>query len=47
MGHLLGAPIYYRLLALPENITLCWKGLPGINTLAYLPFVSYGDKELS
>jgi hypothetical protein len=30
-----GAPHEGRLLALPANIRLGWKGLPGINTLAY------------
>jgi hypothetical protein len=29
-----GAP--FRLVALPANIELDWKGLPGTNTLAYL-----------
>ncbi len=30
-----GAPLFGRLLALPANIRLGWKCLPGINTLAY------------
>jgi hypothetical protein len=30
-----GAPLYGRLLALPTNIRLGWKGLPGRNALAY------------
>jgi hypothetical protein len=34
---LLGAPLKGKLLkALPTNIRLVWKGLPGKNTLAYL-----------
>jgi hypothetical protein len=33
--HLSGAPLYGRLLALIPNITLGWKGLPGINPFAY------------
>ncbi len=32
---LLGAPLSGRLLALPPNIRLGWKGLPGINALAH------------
>ncbi len=28
-------PIYGRYLAVPPNIRLSWKGLPGTNTLAY------------
>ncbi len=33
-------------LALPTNITLGWKGMPGINTLAYYKiFVNYGQKS--
>ena len=35
MKHLSGAPLYGRLLASPTNTRLGWKGLPGINTLAY------------
>ncbi len=30
-----GAPLYGKLLALPANIRLGWKGLPGTNTQAY------------
>jgi hypothetical protein len=30
-----GAPVYGRLLALPTNISLGWKGWPGNNALAY------------
>jgi hypothetical protein len=30
-----GAALWGRLLALPTNIRLGWKGLPGTNTLAY------------
>jgi hypothetical protein len=33
--HLSGAPFYGRLLALPTNIRLGCKGLPGTNALAY------------
>ncbi len=32
-GNLSGAPL--KPLALPTNIRLGWKGLPGTNTLAY------------
>ncbi len=31
----LGAPLYGRHLALPTNVRLVWKGLPGTNTQAY------------
>jgi len=30
-----GVPLKGRFLALPTNIRLGWKGLPGTNTLAY------------
>jgi hypothetical protein len=30
-----GAPLLGRILALPTNIRLGWKGLPGTNALAY------------
>ncbi len=30
-----GASLSGRLLALPTNIRLGWRGFPGINTLAY------------
>jgi len=33
--HLSGAPLYGRPLALPTNIRLGWKSLPGPNTLTY------------
>jgi hypothetical protein len=33
--HLSGAPFYGRLLALPTNIRLDWKDLPGTNAQAY------------
>ncbi len=33
--HLSDAPLKGRLLALPTNIRLGWKGLPGTNILAY------------
>ncbi len=35
MKHLSGAPLKGRFLALPANIRLGWKGLPGTNVLAY------------
>ncbi len=35
MKHLSDALLIGRLLALPANIRLGWKGLPGINALAY------------
>jgi hypothetical protein len=35
VNHLLGNPLYGRLLALPTNIRLGWKSLPGTNALAY------------
>ncbi len=35
MKHPSSAPLYGRLLALPTNIRLGWKGLPGKNALAY------------
>ncbi len=35
MKLLAGAPLYGRLLALPTNTRLGWKGLPGTDTLAY------------
>ncbi len=35
MKHLSGAPLYGGLLALPTNIRLGWKGLPGANTESY------------
>jgi hypothetical protein len=33
--HLSGAPLQGKLLALPSNNELGWKGLPGANTLVY------------
>jgi hypothetical protein len=33
--YLTGAPLLGKLLALPKNIRLGWKGLSGTNTLAY------------
>jgi len=36
------APLYGRLLALPIDTRLGWKGLPGTNTLAY-----YGNSQLT
>ncbi len=35
MEHLKEEPLYGRLLALPTNTGLGWKGLPRANTLAY------------
>ncbi len=35
MKNLSGTPHYGKILALPMNIRLCWKGLLGTNTLAY------------
>ncbi len=45
--HLSGAPIYSRLLALPANIWLDWKGLPGTNTLVSIlqNFVNYRQNK--
>jgi hypothetical protein len=40
--HLLGASPQGRLLALTTNNRLGWKGLPGINNLAY-----YGNPEIT
>jgi hypothetical protein len=34
--HLLGVPLWDRLLSLAANITIGWKRFPGANTLAYL-----------
>jgi len=34
-AYLSGAPLWYILLALPANIRLGWKSLPGANALAY------------
>jgi hypothetical protein len=33
--HLSDAPLKGRVLTLPTNIRLGWKGLPGTNALAY------------
>ncbi len=35
MKHLSDAPLKGRLLALPKNFRLGWKGLPGTNAFAY------------
>ncbi len=35
VAYLTGATILDRLLVLPTNIRLDWKGLPGTNTLDY------------
>jgi hypothetical protein len=41
------APLQRRLLDLPTNIRLGWKGLPETNTLAYYKkFENYGQKVL-
>jgi hypothetical protein len=40
--HLSGAPLNGRLLALPTNTKLGWKGFPETNTLAY-----YGNKKIA
>jgi hypothetical protein len=42
MKHLSGSPLEGRLLALPTKIRLRWKGLPGINILAY-----YGNMQIT
>jgi hypothetical protein len=36
-------PLKGRMLALPKNIILGWKGLPGTNALTYL--LTYGRKK--
>jgi hypothetical protein len=36
---ILGAALYGKLLALPPNIRLVWKGLPWTNTIAYFYIV--------
>jgi hypothetical protein len=41
--NLSGAPFLGRLLALPVNIRLGWKGLLGTNTLAYCEHVYTAD----
>ncbi len=44
--HVSGAPLNGRLLALPTNNRLGWKGFPGENTLAYREnFVTYCRKK--
>jgi hypothetical protein len=44
--HLSGVPFYGRLLTLPTNIRLGWKGLPGIKCSSLLrKFISYGRKK--
>jgi hypothetical protein len=46
LGSLSGAPLWGGLLALPANIRLGWRGLPGTNTLAhYEKNVNYGCKK--
>ncbi len=44
--HLSGAYLWDRHHALPTNIQLDWKGLPGINTLTYYEFIYYGSKNI-
>jgi hypothetical protein len=44
--HLKEAPLYVRLLALPTNIRLGWKGLPGTNTLAYYEYSYITDVKV-
>ncbi len=46
MMHLLGAPLLARLLALPANIRLDWKGLPGTKALAYYKTLSISAVKL-
>jgi hypothetical protein len=46
--HVPGSPLEGRLLALPTNIRLGWKGPSGIHTLSYYnlrSFVKYGHKS--
>ncbi len=46
MKHLSGAPLKGRPLALPANIRLGWKSLPGTNTLAYYENqINYGRNK--
>ena len=41
-----GAPLKGKLLAIPTNIRLAYKGLPGTSTRAYFgPFVSYEERN--
>jgi hypothetical protein len=40
MKHLSGAPLLGRLLPLPTNISLGWKGWQRTNTLAYYEYYS-------
>jgi hypothetical protein len=44
--NLLVAPLYDRLLALPPNIALGWKSLPGTNTQAYYEKLLIADKKV-
>ncbi len=44
-GDFLGTPLLGRLLALPTNILLGWKGLPGANTRLLRKFVTYVRKK--
>ncbi len=47
MYRLLGLPLLVRLLALPSNIRLGRKGLPGTNALAYSgSLVSYEENNV-
>ena len=45
MKHLSDAPLLGRLLALPTNNRLGWKGLIGVNTLAYYKKLTYRLKS--
>jgi hypothetical protein len=45
MEHLKGASLGQALI-LTTNIRLGWKGLPGINTLAYLTGASVAKKQV-
>jgi hypothetical protein len=43
--HVIDAPLYGRLLALPTNIRLGWKGLTGTKTLAYYEHLQITDEK--
>ncbi len=45
MKHLSDAPFYGRVLALPTNNSLGWKGLSGTNTLAYYENLEITDRK--
>jgi hypothetical protein len=45
--HLSGAQLYGRFLALPTNIRIGWKSMPGTNTPAYYKkFVAYSHTKI-